>query len=265
MRRLFHCFNFDILLITKKNEKMKKYFLVTMFFMAIVVITNAQQPVPNGNNGIQPPPPPPGKERGMRPLPTPDQQLQKVATYQGKVVKMSANDDYLYDGFYLLTNGDSLLVKFPPHLGSQITGAVKTGSAVSVNGVLHIAPMGEKEIRMLSLTSGKNIITDTALPAATPPLETYITGNGKITKLQTDREGRIKGFIVDDKTILHIRPHVATQLGTIAQTGAGIAYTGTKKANKQGEVSTADYTIVHCNTITVNGQQYVVGGPGGRP
>lgn len=215
---------------------------------------NAMPPSPPTANGAPAPPPPPGRKA---PQP-PQQTLQQVTTYKGSVVKFTTNDDYVYDGFCMINNGDSLFVKFPPHLGAQITGAVKTNSTVSVNGVMNVAPMGEKEIKMISLTAAGKTISDTAAPAATPPSEIYASGNGKITQIQTNREGVANGFIVDGKTILRILPHIANQLATIAKANADVAYTGMRKASNNGEVSTANYSIVHCKTITVNGSQYLV-------
>lgn len=85
---------------------------MTIAAAAIATTVNAQQPPAPGNATMQPPPP--ARERGLQP-PTPNQPLQRVVTYLGKVVKMKTNDDYVYDCFYMLNNGDSLLVKFPPH------------------------------------------------------------------------------------------------------------------------------------------------------
>lgn len=235
----------------------KKFIALIVTCMFTVTLLNAQTPAPNG---LAAPPPPPGLQPGIQaPPPAPDnQQLQQVSTYKGNVVKMNLNDDYVYDGFYMLNNGDSVLVKFPPHLGTQITGAVKTGSSVSVSGVMNVSPIGVKEIRMISITSGSNTIADTAAPMATQPLETYTNGNGKITQLQTNREGMVNGLIVDNKTVLRIPPHIANQLQSIAQLNSSVAYTGMKKTSSNGEVSAGDYMIVHCRTITINGQQYLV-------
>ena len=69
--------------------------------------------------------------------------LQQMTTIQGKVAKFEVNHYYVYDGFYLNTGSESILVKFPPHMGSQIVGAVKTNSDVTVNGVLDYSPFGE--------------------------------------------------------------------------------------------------------------------------
>ena len=70
-------------------------------------------------------------------------QLQQMITIQGKVTKFEVNYDYVYNGFYLNTGSESVLVKFPPRMGSQIVGAVKTNSDVTVNGVLDYSPFGE--------------------------------------------------------------------------------------------------------------------------
>ena len=51
--------------------------------------------------------------------------LQPLTTFQGRVSRLSMNDDFIYDGFYLLIAGDSQLVKFPVHLGSQVVPLVK--------------------------------------------------------------------------------------------------------------------------------------------
>ncbi len=248
-----------------KTNKISKA-LLAVFAGSLIMASTVQAQNAVQNNRLTPPPPPPVNGApappplppGTMAPPPPQQPLQPVTTYKGTVVKFATNDDYVYDGFYLSGNGDSLLVKFPPHLGTQITGAVKTGATVSVNGVMNVAPMGEKEIRMISIAAGGKTIADTASPAATPPAETYVSGNGKITQLQTNREGVVNGLIVDGKTILRIPPHIANQLSPVAKTNASVAYTGMKKAAKNGEVSTAEYAIVHCKTITINGSQYLV-------
>lgn len=241
---------------------MKKLLLVALIATSLSVQAQPpapqsalQPPPPQGNEKM--PPPPPGRDR-MQPPPPQQEGLQQVQTFKGQVVKMAANDDYIVDGFYMLNNSDSLLVKFPPHLGSQLTTEVKAGATVSVNGVLHTPPMGGKEIRMLTVTANGQTISDTATQPPTPPAELFVKGSGKTTSVQTDREGRIRGFILDNNTILHMPPHVAQQIGELAKIGANITYTGAKTPTIQGEVTTAKYSIVNCQTITVNGQQYLV-------
>ena len=201
----------------------------------------------------------PRPRRADLPLPPPAETLQTVTAYQGKVVRLVTNDDFVYDGFYMLSNNDNLLVRFPPHLGMQITDAVKQGSTVTVNGVYNVAPMGEKEVRMVTINANGKTIVDAAPPAPqTQPVETYVSGNGTITQLQTNREGEVSGAIIDDKIILRMPPHVARQLNNVLRNNTKVLYTGMKKQGSNGEATTGNYAIVHCKTITLNGQQYLV-------
>lgn len=193
------------------------------------------------------------------PPPPPREGLQTVSTYQGKVIRLVTNDDYVYEGFYILSNNDSLLVKFPPHLGTQVVAAVRQGATVSVNGVYNVAPFGGGEIMMISINANGKTIVDADPPTPeTAPTETYVSGSGNISQLQTNREGEMIGLLVNGKTILRIPPHVARELGNLLQNNATISYTGMKKANNNGEASSGSYAVVHCKTITVNGQQYVI-------
>lgn len=194
-----------------------------------------------------------GPPRGPR-----QQQLQQVVVYTGQVGEWVTNDDYVYDGFYLQTAQEKLPVKFPPHLGTQLTTAVKKGSNITINGTAEVNPWGEKEIRMVSITANGQTIYDT--PPATPlspPVETLMTGSGKITALQKNREGMVNGYILDNKTIIRVPPHIAMQLSQIAVAGSDVSFTGMKKTTQNGEATTGNYTIVHAQTITVNGTQYL--------
>lgn len=228
--------------------------MAVLITAATIATVNAQPPA------LGAPPSPRPDARGIRPPHPPrGEQLQPVSQFQGRVVKISVNDDYVYDGFYMLTGSDSVLVKFPPHLGSQITSSIKNGSSVTVNGVMNYSPFGEKEIKMVSINANGQTIYD-APPAATPIAvsEKFINGSGTISNTQTDREGRINGFILNDNAILRIPPDVIYQLSVTAKTGATIDYTGTLKQLQTGEVAAGNYKIVHCNTIKINGQQYLV-------
>jgi hypothetical protein len=235
---------------------MKKLVMAVLITATTIATTvNAQPPVPGA------PPPPDG--RGMR-RPR-DGQLQQATQFQGSVLRMGINDDYVYDGFYILSGSDSLRVNFPPHLGTQIVPLVKNGANVTVSGVLDYPPYGGRVVRMISVTAGGKTVYDA--PPATPPVppvETFVSASGKIVSAQTGRrDGQLNGFMLDNNTILRVPPPSAYQLSSVAQNGATVSYTGMQKSAKQGEAASANYTIVRCNTITVNGQQYIVGGPGG--
>ncbi|MCF2489172.1 hypothetical protein [Dyadobacter sp. CY347] len=242
---------------------MKKLALAALFIYGLTAGSNvfAQIQAPaDGPKLAGPMAKGPGQQPPHPGQPAPGEQgLRVVSTVTGKVVKLQGNNDFVLDGFYMINGSDSLLVKIPAHMGSQISPMVKPGSQVSVSGVSENMPGTTKEMRMVSLTAGGKTLTDNP-PAApvTPAQETTVTGNGKVTSLQTDREGRVSGVFIDNKTILRFPPHVSAELGNTLAKGAAVAYSGSEKNKVQGEVSLEDYKVIHCSTITMNGQQYLV-------
>ncbi len=234
---------------------MKRLALASVLSAALISVNVfAQQPARLATGVPGPGPRPPFGA----PAP-PEQGLRSLSSVQGKVVKLTANDDFTFNGFYLLVGNDSLVVKFPAHMGSQIMPVAKTGSLVSVSGVMENPPFANKELRMVTLTSGDKTITETF--PGTPPVavqETGVSGDGKIKSLQTNQEGLVTGIFVDSKTVLRLPPHAGSQLGTSIGKGAAISYTGSQKSKVQGEVQLEDYRIIRCNTLTLNGQQYLV-------
>jgi hypothetical protein len=224
--------------------------MATTSFAQLPVAGNVPPPPPPPGPGM--PPPPPG---GPIPGPAP---MQHVAAYTGTVLNFVSNDDLEYDGFYLVNQGDTLLVKFPPHQGKSIYGELKPGVRTTVNGILNNTPAGTKEVRMLSVKTGNSTITDTGAPVALPIQEEYTSGNSTISKLQLNREGLPIGLFLGNNVLLRLTPGVASQFGTELKAGGNVGYTGMKKPAGTTALSSADYTIVHCKTITVNGHQYMV-------
>jgi hypothetical protein len=202
------------------------------------------------NVNAQAPPPGPG---------APGPALQLVTAFQGRVTRLSANDDYICDGFYLQTAQDSMLVKFPGHLGTQITSLLKAGSTLTVNGTLTYPPLGGKEIRMVSLSvNGQTIYDSPPAAPATAPADNFVNGNGKVVGTQIDREGRMNGLLLDNSTVLRIPPGIAGQLTGLAKNGSQVSYSGMQMMPRPGEVVMGDRKVVHCNTISVSGQQFLV-------
>ena len=88
-------------------------------------------------------------------------------------------------------------------------------------------------------------------------MKELVNSSGKIIELQKDKQGKVKGFILENKTILRVCPSVAEQLTKLAVVGTSITYSGDKKALCTGEATAETYTIIHCKTITINGKQYL--------
>ena len=196
-------------------------------------------------------PPRPGMER-----PRPEA-IKEITTISGTVSKLATNDDFVYDGFYVSTSNGDILVKFPPHLGSQITALAKDGNQVTVKGVADVTPTGEKNFRLNSITVGGKTIEDVPPVApTTPPQEVAVSESGTISELQKNKEGdAVVGLFVNN-TIVKMPPHIYQQLGQSLVKGAKISYSGFKKPENNGEVAAKNYKIVHARTISVNGKEY---------
>jgi len=184
--------------------------------------------------------------------------LQQVTSFTGEVLGWANNEDYVFNGFYLQTSITKYLVTFPPHMGSDLTTAIKRGNTVTVNGVEKTNPTGEKEIKLVSVTANGTTINETS-PAkpANIAKEEFVNGSGKIGEVQKDKSGKIKGYILDNKTILRVPSNVSGQLFIIAVVDAPVSYSGVKQVLRSGEVAVDSYTIIKCKTITINGKEYL--------
>ncbi|MVM38592.1 hypothetical protein GO730_15240 [Spirosoma sp. HMF3257] len=200
----------------------------------------------------------PGKPHG--PQDAYHQGLTSLTTVSGTVGQWTGNDDAILDGFMLNAGSGATTVKFPPHLGQQVQKAIKSGSNVSVTGYSDTNPKGETFFRMNSLTAGKITVLDTPpTPPATmpaPPEQTTVTG--KIADYRLDREARVNGLILDDKTIVTIPAHVASQLANLAKKGSTITVQGYPKSLRDGQVQLEKVNVLRASVLTINGQQYLV-------
>lgn len=183
-------------------------------------------------------------------------QPQQITSYNGSVSEWSYNDDFVYDGLYLKTGESTLLVKFPPHLGQQIRSL---GNSITVNGVLRYTPEGRQELKMVSISGkGRTIYDQKPVPHTTLPKEVFVNGSGKVSQIQINKKGDACGYILDNGVALRIPPHAILQLSEMVQVGSAIDYTGVEKELKDGQVQAQKYKIVRCQTISVNGAQYMV-------
>jgi len=182
--------------------------------------------------------------------------LEQVTTVAGTVAEMTYNSDFEYDGLYLNTGAAKVFVKFPSHMAQQVRAL---GNTLSVSGVFRYSPEGVQELKMVSMSgSGQTVYDQRPIPDAMPPQEPFVSGSGKVAQLQFGKRGEVVGYFLDNGVILRTPPHVAWQLSQMLQVGATIGYTGFEKVLKTGHVRAAEYKVVHCQTIAVNGTQYMV-------
>lgn len=203
----------------------------------------------------------PGRDHGQGPDRRQHGGLTSLTTVSGTVGQWTGNDDAILDGFTLSSSsGTPTTVKFPPHLGQQVQKAIKTGSSVSVTGFSETTPQGETRFRMNSLTAGKTTVFD-APPAprtTAPETPTMTTVTGKISDYRLNRDGRVSGLVLDDKTVVSIPPHVAYQLTDLAKKGSAITVQGYPKILHDGQVQLEKVNILRASVLTINGQQYLV-------
>ena len=174
----------------------------------------------------------------------------------GTITEWTHNDDFLYDGFYLQSEGGSYLVKFPPHMAKAVYDCGKT---VKVHGMLKRSPQGGEEIHISSVEG--NGMTAIHIPPQRPtkvPIEDFVSGKGTVKSLQLNKKGDVSGYFLDENIILRVPPHIARRLTQLVQENTSLEYAGIVKTLKAGEMSKDDYKIIRCQTITINGTQYII-------
>lgn len=166
--------------------------------------------------------------------------------------------DYLFDGFNLQTNDEKMMVMFPTHMGSELRQEIKIGNTITVNGFETKDSLGVTKINMVSVkVEGKTIQVSPPLLAGAAPVNEIINGGAKIRELQKNVDGKISGYVLDNKTILRLAPNVSNELTRMLVVGATLSYSGIKTSSGSGEDAWASYTIIRCQTIIMNGKQYL--------
>jgi len=184
--------------------------------------------------------------------------LEDVSTFSGQVASWASNDDFVYDGFYLQTGSEKLLVRFSRHMGIDLNSAIKAGNMITIKAVALPDTATLRTVRLVSISIGGNNIYNTPRPSKKFGTdEEFIFGSGKISHVQKDTENNSIGFILSDNTILRLPFSAADQLSTTATVGAYVSYTG-YQVLRHGEYAPVYYTIVRCNSITINDKQYVI-------
>lgn len=231
----------------RKNQLL---LLLAVVGLAGTFTAHAQPPVGSGGPG-------PNAFAGIRP-PQPSGMV-ALTTLSGTIQQFTANDESVLDGFTLNTGSNTVAVQFPAHLGQAIQAAGKSGSKVTVTGSTDTTPEGTAVFRLVSLTSGQSVVTDTppAAPAALPT-PTPITVKGKVADYQINRQGQVSGLRLSDQTLVRVPPHVAAQLTTLAPKESTVSVTGYVQPVGEGQVRLQKQTIVEASQITVNGQSFLV-------
>jgi hypothetical protein len=161
------------------------------------------------------------------------------------------NPDGEVDGLLL---ADGTVVKFPPHLGSVLSAAVKPGANVSVVGFPGASTPYGHAVHALSITNtatGQMIVDQ---PPATPPVPPFARGltrtplsvSGTVARFLMNPPGDVDGLVLTSGEEVRFPPHigqaVVTALG--GRAGTPITASGYGTRNALGTAVEADSMVV---------------------
>ena len=249
-------------------NRIVKNALLLAFIILPSVYACSQPPVPAGapppagppgiaGPGRTPPPPPPGGPGD--PAGAGARTLQQLVTVQGTVNAYTANDNNEYDGLTLQSGGQSLNVRFAPHMAEQLMATAKAGVTINIQGFYETTPEGLNVIHLVNATAGSRTIYDSPpTPPTSAPEETIETFSGTITDLRRDRMGNPNGILLSGSRVIDLTPDVYNQLQTSLKPGTSLTGSGTRATPPPGVVLAQNIQTIHPQTLTINGQTYMV-------
>ncbi|MDR5856586.1 hypothetical protein P9239_23155 [Caballeronia sp. LZ062] len=191
----------------------------------------AARPVPSD---VSPPPPAP-RAPGAAPGPFAD--AASTATTQGTVARFLTNPDGDVDGFM---TDDGTLVRFPPHMSTQLTSAVRRGDSVQVTGRRDEGGSFAAQ-RIIDTRSGQQVIDEPPMRGM-PPLPraargeglSRLSAEGQVTHVTSAPRGEPDGVILSDGTVIALTPRVAQRFPALVHAGATVSAQGYGTRNQYG-------------------------------
>jgi hypothetical protein len=137
--------------------------------------------------------------------------------------------------------------------------AAKAGAAISVQGYYETTPEGLQVIHLVNATAGSQTIYDCP-PAepANPPTETIRSFTGTITDLRRDRQGTPSGIVLSGNRVIELPPGVYEQLQAYLTPGTTVSGSGSLPTTPPGVVFARNNPTIRPQTLTLNGQTYMV-------
>jgi hypothetical protein len=155
----------------------------------------------------------------------------------GVVRRLVINPHGEVDGLLL---EDGTLAKYPPHMTTELTAAVKPGDTVSVRGFREYSGV-IKALVVTNEASKRAVIEHPPVPGARKmpkhlrfAMLNRLQVSGKVERALYGKKGEINGVMLDDGTVVRFPPHAAYQFGGPLQPGQTIAVEGLGTQNEYG-------------------------------
>ncbi|OZI26281.1 hypothetical protein CAL26_02800 [Bordetella genomosp. 9] len=197
--------------------------------------TNPVPPV--GVMQALPPVPPPPPRIGAGPPPIPPADEGALVTTQATVSRFIPNPDGDVEGFL---STDGVLVRFPPHLSTELTSTVRPGDGVQISGRKDAAGNLKAE-RIVDTSNGRALVDRPPAPG-TPPVPpgsrsarlSQLSAQGRVAYVMTTPRGDPDGAILADGTVIKLAPPDARQFTELLRAGADVSAQGYGMRNQYG-------------------------------
>jgi len=135
---------------------------------------------------------------------------------------------------------DGTIAKFPPHMGRDVTAAVKPGDTISVRGYRESGDI-IKAFIITNETSKQQVVERPPAPdtAKMPKHLRFATLSriaiaGKVERPMRGKKGEVNGVLLEDGTVVRFPPHVAFDFAALLQPGQMLAANGLGSENSFG-------------------------------
>lgn len=205
----------------RKATRLPHAFVWTVALASFTTLGHARAQEPGGPAPVGVPPPPASFQ---------------TTVIQGAVAQYLMNPDGVVDGLLLENNA---FVRFPPHLGQVLAGAVRPQDVVRVEGFLEV-PGTIHATSIVDLQSQRALVDTPPSqkhPRPPPPNRASrqpLSAQGTIRALTRAKHGEVDGAVLSEGTIIHFPPQAAPALAALLHEGNPLAATGNGTANEYG-------------------------------
>ncbi len=156
----------------------------------------------------------------------------------GMVQRFIANANGEIDGLMLTYDpGKLLFVHVPPHLTTDIEAAIEIGDPIRLRG---IRPRSADMVAAVALiASDGNLVLDIGpdRQRAVPPVKSQSAKiHGMVQRPLYGPHGELRGAILEDGTVIRVKPKKATAVAALLQSGAAIVVHGEGFETRHGLV-----------------------------